>query len=110
VQELIDALNGSGAWSRPPQARQQILLDNIYTALAADVRDPVPSEFFRALSAPTVLITGENSPGRYALFYNELQELRTFGPTIVIPKAAHFMHLDNPEAFNGVVLAFIADH
>jgi pimeloyl-ACP methyl ester carboxylesterase len=106
AQELVDALNGPGAWSRLLQSRQQIMLDNITTALH-DVRKPVPREVFSAFSMPTLFLTGEKSPSQYALFYDELRKLRNFGPTVVIPAAAHLMHIDNATAFNEAVLAFV---
>jgi esterase len=110
TEELIDAINGGGAWSRLPPAHQQIMLDNIHTALAADIRNPLPREFFSALSQPMLLMTGENSPRRYALFYEELRKLRSLDRTVVIPNAAHLMHLENAQAFNAAVVAFVADH
>jgi pimeloyl-ACP methyl ester carboxylesterase len=108
TEEFIDAINGAGAWARLAPAHQQVMIDNIHTALAADVRNPVPREFFSRLSAPTLLITGENSPRRYAALYDELHKLRNFGPTVVVPNAAHLMHLENAQAFNAAVSAFVA--
>lgn len=109
TQQLVDALNGTGAWARMPAERRQMMLDNVRTALA-DVRNPIPPETFAALNIPILLLTGENSPKSYAEFYESLRKIRTCGPTIVIPNAAHLMHLDNPAAFNAAVTAFVSAH
>ena len=109
ARQLVDALNGPGAWSRLPADRRQIMLDNIRTALGA-VNVPVRSEVLAALRMPMLLLTGENSPKSYAEFYDTLRKLRECGPTGVIPNAAHMMHLDNPIAFNEAVAAFVSSH
>lgn len=109
AQQLVDALNGSGAWSRMPQERRQMMLDNIRTALA-DVRKPIPSEALAAFRMPMLLLTGENSPKSYAEFYESLRMICESGPTVVIPNAAHLMHVDNPVAFNEAVTKFVSKY
>ena len=109
AQQLIDALNGAGAWSRMPPDRRQMMLDNVHTALA-DLRMPIPSEALAALGMPMLLLTGENSPSSYAEFYETLRQIRECGPTVVIPNAAHMMHIDNPVAFNAAITRFVAEH
>ena len=109
AQQLVDALNGIGAWSRMLPERRQIMLDNIRTALA-DTRNPIPKEALAALRMPMLLLTGENSPKSYAEFYDTLRKIRECGPTVVIPKAAHLMHLDNPVAFNAAITKFVSEN
>ena len=109
ARQLVDALNGAGAWSRLPDERRRIMLDNIRTALAAMIV-PVPKEDLAALGMPMLLLTGENSPKSYAEFYDMLRNLRECGPTVCIPGAAHMMHLDNPTAFNVAVAKFVSAH
>lgn len=109
ARQLVDTLNGPGAWSRLPADLRQMMLDNIRTALGA-VNVPVRSEVLAALRMPMLLLTGENSPKSYAEFYDTLRKLRECGPTTVIPNAAHMMHLDNPIAFNEAVAAFVSSH
>lgn len=109
AQQLIDALNGAGAWSRMPPDRRQMMLDNVHTALA-DLRMPIPSEALAALGMPMLFLTGENSPSSYAEFYETLRQIRECGPTVVIPNAAHMMHIDNPVAFNAAITRFVAEH
>lgn len=106
AQELVDALNGSGAWSRMPPERRQMMLGNIRTALA-DVRTPVPRAALAALNMPMLLLTGQNSPKSYAEFYDTLRTIRACDATVVIPNAAHLMHADNPVAFNAALMSFL---
>jgi pimeloyl-ACP methyl ester carboxylesterase len=109
AQQLVDALNGSGAWSRMLPERRQMMLDNIRTALA-DVRNPVPRDALAGLKMPMLLLTGENSPRSYSEFYEVLRDICRCGPTVVIPRAAHLMHLDNPSAFNEAVMQFVSKY
>jgi pimeloyl-ACP methyl ester carboxylesterase len=109
AQELVDSLNGAGAWVKLPEAHRQMMLANVRTVLA-DVRNPVSSEVLSALEMPMLLLTGENSPKSYAALYDELRKVCRSGPTVVIPGAAHLMHLDNPDAFKAVVSTFVEQH
>jgi pimeloyl-ACP methyl ester carboxylesterase len=86
-----------------------MMLDNIRTALA-DVRNPVPRDALAALKMPMLLLTGENSPRSYSEFYEVLRNICRCGPTVVIPRAAHLMHLDNPSAFNEAVMQFVSKY
>jgi esterase len=106
AQELVDALNGSGAWLRMPPDRRQMMLDNIHTGVAG-ARKPIPREVLSALKMPMLLLTGENSPKAYAEFYDTLRTIRICGATVVIPNAAHLMHADNPVAFNEALMSFL---
>jgi esterase len=111
--EFIEELNGPGSWERMQEPARQVLSDNIYTVLAEGavrVRPIVTCEDVRKFQFPTLLMTGENSPKQYEFFYNEMRKCSHFEPTIIIPKAAHGMHRQNPEAFNAAVLQFVSKH
>jgi pimeloyl-ACP methyl ester carboxylesterase len=110
ARNLVDALNGPGAWDKLPADRRSMMLDNIYTGLALDYRRPISLGAFADLGLPLLLVTGENSPAFYRSFYDEIRKVSDLGETVVIPGAAHLMHLDNPEAFSAAVLRFVAEH
>jgi pimeloyl-ACP methyl ester carboxylesterase len=107
---FIEELNGPGSWERTPDPIRQILFDNIYTALGDTVRPAITCDDVRKFQFPTMLMTAENSPKKYEFFYNEMRKCGHFESTIVIPKAAHGMHRQNPEAFNSAVLQFVSTH
>jgi pimeloyl-ACP methyl ester carboxylesterase len=109
--EFLEVLNGPGSWERTPEFTRQILFDNIYTVLGDDaVRPVLTCDDVRKFQFPTLLMTGENSPKKYEFFYNEMRKCARFEATVIIPKAAHGMHRQNPEAFNAAVLQFASMH
>jgi pimeloyl-ACP methyl ester carboxylesterase len=55
-----------------------------------------------------LLVTGENSPGRYGEMFAAMRACHATIPhPVTIPDAAHAMHRDNPAVFNAVVLEFL---
>ena len=107
---FVDALNWPGYWSQLTDARRNVILDNIYTALA-DINRPVTTcDEVKKFDFPLLLLTGEKSPNKYEFFYNEMRKCRELPRTIVIPNAGHSMHRDNPDAFNSAVLDFLKRH
>ena len=107
---FVDALNGPGYWSKLTEARRNVVLDNIYTALADTNRPVTTCDDVKNFDFPLLLLTGEKSPKKYELFYNEMRKCRELPRTIVIPNAGHSMHRDNPDAFNSAVLDFLKRH
>lgn len=107
---FFDALNGPGCWSRLTDARQNMVLDNIYTALADTNRPVTTCDDVKNFDFPLLLLTGEKSPKKYELFYNEMRKCRELPRTVVIQNAGHSMHRDNPDAFNSAVLDFLKRH
>ncbi len=87
-----------------------MVLDNIYTALADTNRPVTTCEDVNKFDFPLLLLTGDKSPKKYELFYNEMRKCRELPRTIVIPNAGHSMHRDNPDAFNSAVLDFLKRH
>lgn len=58
---------------------------------------------------PVMLVSGERSPKRYGAMLAAMRACNpAIPPLVTIPGAAHAMHRDNPEAFNAVVLNFVA--
>jgi esterase len=110
AQVFSDTLNGDGWWAARPDAVREMILQNIYTALG-DARRPVTShDEVRRFDFPVLLMTGERSPQRYMFYYDEMRKCRNFPEPVVVPNAAHAVHLDNPERFIAVVLDFLSKH
>jgi pimeloyl-ACP methyl ester carboxylesterase len=110
AEVFCDTLNGNGYWSRMTGVAREMVLQNIYTALG-DVRRPVTTcDEVRRFNMPVLLLTGERSPKRYGFYYSEMRKCRDFPETVIIPKATHAIHLDNPERFLSVVLEFLRTH
>ena len=108
VRVWVDSLGGAGAWDRLPEARKQVVLDNLGTALVVDGRPVTTCEQIAKFDFPILLLTGERSPKRYGEMYAAMRKCKNIAEPTVIPNAAHTMHRDNPTAFNVAVLDFLA--
>ena len=103
---FLDRLMGAGAWSSLPRARQEEMLQNIWTTL---VDDPLPltsDADLRAFDFPTAIIIGEKSPPMYALLAAEMRKKAGFPAPVVIAGAGHAMNVQKPAEFNAAVLDF----
>jgi pimeloyl-ACP methyl ester carboxylesterase len=110
AEVYVDRLNGKGYWSSMPGSAREMVLQNIYTALGDVVRPLTTREQVSRFEAPVLFLTGERSPKRYALLYDEMRKCRSFPQTVVIPNASHAIHIDNPKRFLSVVLKFLKVH
>ena len=114
ARTFYDISGGPGTWDRLPRSRRQSALDNLRTALAEAGRPATTSAEVAAYDFPILALRGERSPARYELTYAAMRRALLaagrppFAPTVVIPKAGHAMHLDNPAAFNAAVEAWLA--
>lgn len=109
--EVYADMFGPGTWQGLSEPVKEMLLTNIYTALAEKGRPLTTHDDVRKLDFPILLITADKSPKKYEFFYNEMRKCRNdLPPSIVIPNAGHPMHIDNPGAFNGAVLEFVSRH
>ena len=64
----------------------------------------------RGLQTPTLLVTGEHSPGLFHRLTDRLEELLPRTKRIEIRGASHIMHEDNPSAYNAAVQSFLTAH
>ena len=64
----------------------------------------------RAITVPTLLLTGDNSPPQFLLVADELAQCMPQALRAVIQDASHLLHGMNPSAYNATVLAFLARH
>ena len=59
------------------------------------------------LKLPTLLVTGERSPAILLLIAAELERCLEGESKVMVPKAGHGMHGDNPTFYNEAVLGFL---
>jgi pimeloyl-ACP methyl ester carboxylesterase len=73
--------------------------------------DPAWAPYARAdaeaIRAPTLLVAGERSPASFHHVLDGLETALKDVRRVVIPSASHASNLDNPQAFERVVLAFL---
>jgi non-heme chloroperoxidase len=71
---------------------------------------PLSSDQVRSVEAPTLLVTGQRSPGLFHRLTDRLEELLPHAERIEVPAASHLMHEENASAYNTAVQSFLATH
>jgi pimeloyl-ACP methyl ester carboxylesterase len=110
AEVFVDMLNSAGTWPTLPEPVREMVLTNIYTGLGDKGRPLTSCADVKKFDFPILLLTAEMSPKKFEFFYNEMRKCRELPASVVIPKAAHGMQLQNPEAFNKAVLEFLSQH
>ena len=62
------------------------------------------------MSIPILIVTGENTLKILKFINEELARLLPKAERVTIPSAGHGSARENPQAFNGAVLKFLANH
>jgi non-heme chloroperoxidase len=101
---------GPDALDAQPEPFRQMVLDNARTVpLALSARPPVFScAALGRVTAPTLVVSGELSPRSRILIDEIIVTCIPGSRLVVIPAAAHLMSYQNPAAFNGALLDFLA--
>jgi pimeloyl-ACP methyl ester carboxylesterase len=111
MQILGTALLGRDFYRRLSESRlAQVRANAIRAEFLGSGLLPLVPDQVRSVRVPTLLITGQRSPGLFHRLTDRLEELLPHTERVVIPEASHIMHEDNPTAFNAAVLAFLARH
>jgi 3-oxoadipate enol-lactonase len=68
------------------------------------------SESIRAITAPTLVLVGEEDPGTPVSAAQAMHERIAGSELKVIPDAAHFVNVEQAGAFNAAVLTHLSAH
>jgi pimeloyl-ACP methyl ester carboxylesterase len=104
------AVLGKEPYRQLPEARKQQMRENVNTLreqILGDGFPPVRDDEVRAVTAPTLLISGEQSPAAIPLLLDCLEELLPNVERICIADASHLMHEENAPAVNEAILRFL---
>jgi non-heme chloroperoxidase len=111
---FIDGLMGDGVFDQlPPSARQRIM-DNAHligaepTEIDAMESEDITRSEAATIQAPTLLLTGDASPPMFLLVSRELARYLPNVEHVQICGASHLLHVMQPQAYNAVVLEFLA--
>jgi pimeloyl-ACP methyl ester carboxylesterase len=89
-----------------PESRDN--LEALRSEFLANNFGPLSDELLQQVRVPVLLVTGQDSPAFLTRLVDRLEQLLPDGRRVTIGGASHFMHEDNPEAFNREVLEFWA--
>lgn len=116
VRFFIDGVLGKGSFDQLPPAARNNMMDNV-AAKKAEISTPRSLYFptftrddARRIQAPTLLLTGHQSPTMFHVITDILQQWLPHTERASIPGASHAMHVANPQAYNETVRRFLAKH
>lgn len=96
-----------------PQSRLEQVRANLNTfkaELLGSGFPPLGADQVRSIQTPTLLVTGQRSPGLLLRLTDRLQELLPHTEQIEIRGTSHLMHEEDASAYNAAVLSFLARH
>jgi len=117
LRKFMDGILGrKGAFDQIPQPQRTELLrfaPEMKLEMLADPRHYLPTptgQELAQLSVPVLLVGGDRSPNMFRIIMDELVRWLPNNERVIIPNAGHSMHAGNPDAYNRVVLEFLAKH
>jgi non-heme chloroperoxidase len=114
VRRFVNCVLGEGSYEKLPAPVLKRLMDNAQELKGAtssrNLHPPTTCEDVQKVKAPTLLLDGERSPKMFRLINDRLEHCLPSVERATIPAASHQMEVENPQAFNEKVLAFIATH
>jgi pimeloyl-ACP methyl ester carboxylesterase len=113
VRRFLDGAIGPGAFDQlPPPVRVGMMLNA--RAMSVEALTPfevympdLPDSALQAITAPTLLLRGADSPVMYHRINAALAARLPHAEQALIPAASHVLHSQNPVAHNAAVLAFL---
>ncbi|MET4721187.1 non-heme chloroperoxidase [Bradyrhizobium japonicum] len=114
VRRFVNGVLGDGSYEKIPPPVLKRVMDNVQElkgeAASRDLFPPTTCEDVQKVKAPTLLVDGELSPKAFHLVDDMLEHCLPSVERATILAASHQMEVENPQAFNDTVLAFIAKH
>lgn len=112
LRQYLKVILGSGGYERLPTRARAVMHDNLHTLEpmlnSLNVGTPFTQDHAARISAPTLLLEGDQTPAPFALTLDELACVVPDVQRITLPELSHGLHLENPTAFSRVVLGFLA--
>jgi pimeloyl-ACP methyl ester carboxylesterase len=111
----IDSFMGSGVSEQlPTSVRERITanqrLIGAEPTAVSEVGPDITREQAATIQAPTLMLTGDESPKMFLLVSQELARYLPKVEQAQISEASHLLHVMNPQAYNAIVPAFLAKH
>jgi pimeloyl-ACP methyl ester carboxylesterase len=115
VRRFANGVLGEGSYEKLPPPVQKRLMDNVQElkgerTSSQNLFPPATCEDVQKVKAPTLLLDGELSPKMFQVINDMLEHCLPSAERAMIPAASHQMEVENPQAFNEKLLAFIAKH
>lgn len=111
LEIFLRGVIGDRAYERLSPERRAQAWDNVAVDKAQLLGlgfPPLSEQDARGMSAPTLLVTGEESQEIFLQLAKRLAELLPNVRHEVVPRASHIVHEDDPQAVQELVLGFVA--
>ncbi|MBT3177231.1 MAG: alpha/beta hydrolase [Desulfobacula sp.] len=112
LELFTDAVSNKDTWKKLPEIGKQIRRENALSlkSLILDGKALFTVKDAMNIDMPVLLLTGEKSPCLYGMMHTALESRLCNFKKIIISKASHGMHRDNPDEFNTIVFDFLMKH
>ena len=112
LRRVAEHTGGPGAWERRPEVRKAIARDNARTLLgqAHERRAPYSRAAAESIRTPTLLLAGAKTLPNFTAIVEALARAIPGAQRATVPDATHGLTHENPAAFNGLALVFLAAH
>lgn len=116
VRLFLEGAVGKGTFEElPPRVREEMMKNapelKVSTATPFEVHMPdLTCEDLVQITAPVLLMRGEESPRKYYVINDELARCLPHAEQAQIAGAAHILHSQNPQQHNDLVLSFLDRH
>lgn len=114
VRRFVNGVLGESSYEKLPPPVQTRVMDNVQELKgelsSQDLYPPTTCEDVQKVKAPILLVDGDLSPKMFHVIDDMLEHCLPSVERATIPAASHQMEVENPQAFNETVLAFIAKH
>ena len=114
VRRFTNSVLGEGSYEKLPPPVLKRVMDNVQELKgelsSQDLYPPTTCDDVQKVKTPTLLVDGELSPKMFHVIDDMLEHCLPSVERATIPAASHQMEVENPQAFNETVLAFIAKH
>ncbi len=108
--ELVNN-RGADTFDAEPEALRRMWLDNFNARRPAPPPpEPLRCEQLRAITTPTLVVGAEHGMPYSRRIVDALAACIPDSRLVVVPSVTHFMSYQEPDAFNEVVLDFLAQH
>jgi len=110
LELYIDDGQGPGAWRQAPENFRRIAKDNVGTLRPSidDRTAPLSRSVASAVSAPTLLIAGDQSPGLFLRIVDAFERCIPDATRVIIPGTDHFLTAKAQASFNRAAMMFWA--
>jgi len=114
ARAFVDGVVEEGTFDQFPPEVQGLILDNVcelkIETSSPELFTPFTCADARRVTTPTLLLSGDRSLRMLQSIVDELHRCLPNSESVRVPETTHEVSSDNPEAYNEIVLEFLARH